>query len=199
LNTVTQAEDITLVDFDTEVRVGRYSQNDFPRLIERIRLRKPKGWTALYDALGVYLDGASWQDGQKVLVLFSDGGDTRSAMSFSEINDLVKASDVTLYAIGFLKNRPGNASLMRQMRMFAEQTGGEVFLPLTADPFDEIYARIVEELNSRYSFGYSSTNDQTDGGWREIEVRLNTSRSVLEGAKIRTRKGYYGPYLKKDF
>ena len=199
LNTVTKAEDITLVDFDTEVRVGRYSQNDFPRLIERIRLQKPKGWTALYDALGVYLDGASWQDGQKVLVLFTDGGDTRSAMSFSEVNDLVKASDVTLYAIGFLKNRPRNASLMRQIRMFAEQTGGEVFLPLTADPFDEIYARIVEELNSRYSFGYSSTNDLTDGGWREIEVRLNTSRPDLKGAKIRTRKGYYGPYFKNDF
>ena len=30
LNTVTKAEDITLVDFDTEVRVGRYSQNNFP-------------------------------------------------------------------------------------------------------------------------------------------------------------------------
>ena len=120
-------------------------------------------------------------------------------MSFSEVNDLVKASDVTLYAIGFLKNRPRNASLMRQMRMFAEQTGGEVFLPLTAEPFDEIYARIVEELNSRYSFGYSSTNDLTDGGWREIEVKLNTSRSDLEGAKIRTRKGYYGPYFKKNF
>ena len=71
LNTVRQAEDITLVDFDTEVRVGRYRQSDFPRLIERIRGQKPDGWTALYDALGVYLDGAAAQDGQKILVLYT--------------------------------------------------------------------------------------------------------------------------------
>ena len=58
LNLLPEAEDITLVDFDTEVRVTRYPQRDFARLVERIRMRKSDGWTALYDALGVYLDGA---------------------------------------------------------------------------------------------------------------------------------------------
>ena len=67
LNTMDHAVDITLVDFDTEVRVARYSANDYPRLIERIRSRKPDGYTALYDALGVYLNGAALQDGQKIL------------------------------------------------------------------------------------------------------------------------------------
>jgi Ca-activated chloride channel family protein len=64
LNTLPGAEDITLVDFDTEVRVTRYGQREFPRLVERIRGRKPDGWTALYDALGVYLDGDAAQDGR---------------------------------------------------------------------------------------------------------------------------------------
>ena len=32
-----EAQDITLVDFDTEVRIARYGQQDFPRMIERIR------------------------------------------------------------------------------------------------------------------------------------------------------------------
>src|SRR3954470_17553649 len=40
LNTMEQAEDITLVDFDTEVRMARYSGSDDARLIERIRQRK---------------------------------------------------------------------------------------------------------------------------------------------------------------
>ena len=198
LNTVTQAEDITLVDFDTEVRVGRYHQRDFPRLVERIRMRKPKGWTALYDALGVYLDGAGMQDGQKILVLYTDGGDTRSTMSFSNVYDLVKASDVTLYAIGFLKNQPSNVRLMRRMRMLAEQTGGEVFLPLTTDPLEEIYAKIAEEISARYSFGYASTDPGTDGVWREVDIKLKTSRPDLKGAKVRTRKGYFAPYLPPD-
>ena len=58
LNMLPAAEDITLVDFDTQVRITRYPQRDFARLVERIRQRKPDGWTALYDALGTYLDGA---------------------------------------------------------------------------------------------------------------------------------------------
>ena len=63
LNTLSDAKDITLVDFDTEVRVAKYGQLDFPRLVERIRARKPSGFTAMYDALGVYLDSAAEQHG----------------------------------------------------------------------------------------------------------------------------------------
>ena len=66
------------MDFDTEVRVTRYPQRDFARLVERIRMRKPDGWTALYDALGVYLDGADGRDGRTILVMYTDGADSRS-------------------------------------------------------------------------------------------------------------------------
>ena len=31
------------VDFDTEVRVARFAASDYPRLVERIRMRKPDG------------------------------------------------------------------------------------------------------------------------------------------------------------
>ena len=41
LNTLSDAKDMTLVDFDTEVRIARYGQKDFPRMVERIRNRKP--------------------------------------------------------------------------------------------------------------------------------------------------------------
>ena len=52
------------------------------------------GDTALYDALGVYLDGAFAQDGRKVLLLYTDGADTRSRTTRDDIVDLVRASDV---------------------------------------------------------------------------------------------------------
>jgi Ca-activated chloride channel family protein len=83
LNTLREAVDITFVDFDTEVRVARYGQQDFPRLVERIRSRKPDGFTAMYDALGVYLERSQDDDGRSILVLLSDGGDTRSTIRFS--------------------------------------------------------------------------------------------------------------------
>jgi Ca-activated chloride channel family protein len=103
LNTLVDAVDITMVDFDTQVRVARYGQDEFARLIERIRQQKASGWTALYDAIGVYLDGAAGQEGRKIMLLYTDGGDNRSAIRFNELLDLLKASDVTVYAIGELE------------------------------------------------------------------------------------------------
>ena len=61
LNRLQEAVDITVVDFDTEVRTARYTQADFPRVVERIRRQKVRGMTALYDAIGTYLDGAAGQ------------------------------------------------------------------------------------------------------------------------------------------
>jgi len=73
-----------LVGSLVEVGRGNVGAEDFARLIERIRQRKADGLTALYDALGTYLDGADSQDGRKVMVMYTDGGDTRSALSFSD-------------------------------------------------------------------------------------------------------------------
>src|SRR4029450_13751179 len=85
LNTLSDAKDMTLVDFDTEVRVARYGQKDYPRMGERIRARQPDGYTALYGAMGVYLDGSSEDEGRTILVLYTDGGDTRSTLGFGDL------------------------------------------------------------------------------------------------------------------
>ena len=135
------AADTTIVDFDTEVRVGRYGRDGFPRLVERIRASRPSGDTALYDALGVYLDGAFEQDGRKILVLYTDGEDTRSQMTFEDARDLLRASDVTVYAIGL--QRYLRASSRQRQRLFLEEltdsTGGRAYFCLlyTSDAADE--------------------------------------------------------------
>lgn len=193
LNTLHEAQDITLVDFDTEVRVARYGQNDFPRLVERIRERKPEGWTALYDALGIYLDGAFELDGRKVLVVYTDGGDTRSAVSFGDTLAMLQASDVTVYAIGFLQNQPHSARTGQRMRLqqIAEITGGEAYFPYSSRNLDEIYAKILEQVRAQYNLGFTSTNAAKDGTWRRIEVRLTDPDR--RGLKVRSRQGYFAP------
>jgi Ca-activated chloride channel family protein len=190
LNMLPEAEDITLVDFDTQVRITRYPQLDFPRLVERIRQRKPDGMTALYDALGTYLDGADSQDGRKVMVMYTDGGDTRSALSFSDTVDLLKASNVTVYAIGLIENT-GSARAQMQMtlRQLAETTGGQAFFPNSMKDVEGAYDRVLAEINGQYHLGYQSTNRQADGAWRKVEIKVK--RPDL---RVRSRKGYFGPY-----
>lgn len=193
VNTLEGEADVTLVDFDTEVRVARFSPQDYPRLVERIRGRKPDGWTALYDAIGVYLNGAQQQEGQKVLVLYTDGGDTRSSLTFADMLDLCKASDVTVYAVGYMEHQ-GSARMQQraELERVAGLTGGQAYFPGVAKDLDGVFEKIREELAGRYSLGYVSTDTRTDGAWRPVEIKL--LRKDLKGVRLRTRTGYFAPY-----
>jgi VWFA-related protein len=196
LNTLTDADDITVVDFDTQVRVGRYGQSDFPRLIERIRQQKARGNTALYDAIGMYLDGAHGQTGRKIMLLYTDGGDTRSAIRFGELLNLLKASDVTVYVIGMLEHQTQASKIAQRpiLQQMAEATGGQAFFPLAVKNLDAVYEKVLAEIRAQYTVGYVSTNDRADGTWRRVDLKVN--RKEGRDYRVRARKGYYALFKK---
>jgi Ca-activated chloride channel family protein len=187
-----RALDFTLVDFDTEVRSARFSQAEFPRLVARIRNRPAKGNTALYDALSIYLGGAFDQAGRKVLLLYTDGGDTTSSRSWPEAVRILRASDVTVYSIGFMANQRASDRVQQQSRLteMAHLTGGAAFFPSVMKELDTMYARIADEVQAQYTVGYISTNSARNGTWRKVNVRV-----VRPGARlaVRTREGYFAP------
>lgn len=190
LNLLPTAEDITLVDFDTEVRVTRYPQRDFARLVERIRMRKPEGWTALYDALGVYLDGADQQSGRSILVMYTDGADSRSTMNFSNVMELLKASQTTVYAVGLLENTGSYRNELRmRLQQMVDATGGQAFFPYALKELDSAYEKVLAEIKAQYHLGYLPINAAQDGTWRRVDIKLK--RSDL---KLRTRKGYFAAF-----
>jgi len=200
LNTLTDAADMTLVDFDTEVRVARYTQQDFPRMVERIRSRKAGGMTAMYDALGVYLDGAAEAEGRTILVLFTDGGDTRSSIAFKDVLTLLRASNATVYSVGFLDHQPTSIRSEQRLRLtqMATETGGEAVFPLSMKEIEVAYDRVVEGIRAQYTLGYVSTNRARDGRWRELEIKVTrpgvrSSRDL----RVQNRKGYFAPFEKR--
>ena len=196
LNTLTDAADITVVDFDSQVRVGRYAQSEFARLVERIRQQKTVGNTALYDAIGVYLDGATSQAGRKIMLLYTDGGDTRSALRFGELLDLLKASDATVYVIGQLEHQTQSSKSAQRsiLLQIAEATGGQAFFPLTVKNLDAVYDKVMAEIRAQYTLGYLSSNAALDGSWRKVEVKL--ARKEGRDHRVRSRKGYYALFKK---
>jgi len=189
-----EAVDITLADFDTEVRLVQYTQADIPRLVERIRMRKTHGDTALFDAIGVYLDGAADQTGRKVMLLYTDGGDTRSAMGLSGVMDLLKASDVTVYAIGVFDQRSMTGRVDQQLvlRQIADATGGKAFFPLSIKDLDKAYEEVLAEIRAQYTLGYLSTNVRLNGAWRKVDIKIRGGRAP--DARLRARKGYFALY-----
>jgi Ca-activated chloride channel family protein len=193
VNALDEAVDVTLVDFDTSMRIARFSRDSYDRLFERIRERKAKGGTALYDAIGVYLETANTRGGQHVLLLYSDGGDSMSRLSFPHVIQTLRYSNVIVYSLGYLDNQSSaqRGMLQSQLTMLARETGGEAFFPSSTRALQTVYARILDELASRYTIGYESTNKKTDGRFRKVEVKLTSA--ALRSAKLRTRSGYLAP------
>jgi len=204
LNTLTAAVDVTVVDFDTEVRVARYAQREFARLVERIRLQKASGNTALYDAIGVYLDDAAGQGGRKIMLLYTDGGDTHSSLRYSELLDLLKASDATVYVIGELEHQSelGKSEHRLILQQIADATGGQAFFPVSVKELDSVYDRVLAQIRAQYTLGYLSTNNKADGAWRKVDIRVVRKDGGRDGGndgrdyRVRSRQGYYALYRK---
>jgi Ca-activated chloride channel homolog len=191
LNTFPKAVDFTLVEFDDDVRAARFSQAEFPRLVERIRSRKAKGRTSLYDAMTIYLGSAYDQTGRKVLVLYTDGGDTSSSRSWDETIRLLRASDVTVYSVGFVANARGSERLTLQSKLMeiARVTGGKAAFPGSMKELEPVYDAIADEIHGQYLVGYVPTNTVRDGKWRKVEIKLKKSPS--ERLQVRSREGYF--------
>jgi Ca-activated chloride channel family protein len=185
------ATDVTFVDFDRTVQLGRFGPQSYPMLYSRIRSRKPGDTTALYDAMGVYLQGTAGRRGQHVLLLYTDGGDTASSITFTDVQQMLRSSDVLVYVVGYMEHQPSGLRVQQQMQMtrLAHETGGEAFFPESLRAVDQAYERILEQVRSRYTLGYvPSTRPQQ--GFHRVEVKLS-SPDTYPGVKIRTRAGYH--------
>jgi len=185
-----EAADVTFIDFDTTVNVGRFQPDNYPQLFERIRARKASGGTSLYDAIAVFIERTLGQDGQHVLLMYTDGGDTTSSLGFGKLQQLLRQGHVLVYAVGYLQNQSSSDRLIQQVRVSAitHETGGEAFFPQTPGEIAKFYTTILDELGARYTLGYVPVDVKGDGRFHKIEVKL--TRSDLKGAKVRTRSGY---------
>jgi Ca-activated chloride channel family protein len=194
VNAVEESVDVTLVDFDSVVRISRFEPGSYPQLFERIRSRKASGMTALYDATGAYVEEASFRGGQHVLIMYTDGGDSSSSIGMGQLLELLKfGSNVIVYPIGYLAHQRSSGRIEQQMRLgqIARESGGAAFFPGHVREMRQIYDTILRELTSRYTVGYLPAARAGDDRFRKLEVRI--TRPDLKDAKVRTRPGYYAP------
>jgi Ca-activated chloride channel family protein len=185
-----EAVDVTFIDFDTEIRLGRFSPQSYPHLFERIRQGRARGYTRLYDALERYLSSAFSRPGQHVVLLHTDGGDSASRINISQLTDLLRLGDSIVYVVGYLDNQSATVRVAQQMRMsqIARETGGEAYFPSSQKDIEAAYEKILAEIAGRYTLGYVSSRKEQDGKFRKVAVRL--ARDEVKGAKVRTRTGY---------
>jgi Ca-activated chloride channel family protein len=192
LDSIPRARDLVTIFFDDDIRISRYDSENQQGLFERIHALKGGGNTALYDAISVYLSRVQDSGGRKVLVLFTDGEDSRSAVSLPELNRLVRGSPVAIYSVAFTGSLSPASSRGLKARaildQLAEVSGGMVFSPRTSRDLSTIYDRILDDLKGQYVLGYVSDDTRRNGKFRKIKVEV-----ARKGVRIRHRSGYFAP------
>jgi Ca-activated chloride channel family protein len=128
---------------------------------------------------------------RQALVVFSDGEDTSSLVSFEEVLDLAKRSETSIYAIalrGAATQSKGFREAEYVMKTLATSTGGRSFFPERLEDLAGVYNQIADELASQYTIGYTSKNTRRDGSWRRIIVQVAGPNMTP-----RAKQGYYAP------
>jgi Ca-activated chloride channel family protein len=188
LESIPRARELTTVFFDSDIRLSRFRGEVHQGLFDRIQKAKSGGQTLLYDSIAVYLSRISDDPGRKIVVLFTDGEDSNSLVTVSELKDLVRSSTVTIYPIVFngkYSSRGGGMAAKALMRQLADLTGGEVFSPRTFRDLAAIYDGLLDELAAQYVIGYIPEENPEPG---DHELRVDVLRPDV---KARHRRAYH--------
>ena len=156
------------------------------------------GGTALYDAVRAACQKLRNRPEQdvvaRVLIVLSDGQSNAGIATLERAIDAAEEAEVTLYTIstnyGMHGGDPDLAAEQgnRDLRKLAEQTGGRMLTPASPQDVAKAFAKITEELRSRYSISYKPADFTPDGHYRKITIE---ARKTGEKVEIRARKGYY--------
>jgi VWFA-related protein len=187
-------DEFLLILFDDRPHLAVPLTQDIGQIQNQIIFTQSKGSTALVDSVVLGLHELKKSKlTRKALLIISDGGENNSRYSDHELRNLVRESDALLYAIGVFGG--GSSSEERAgpqyMAGIVEQSGGRM-LPASAYDLPDITAKIGIELRNRYILGYSPANQQRDGRYRPVQVKVVPPRG-LPPLKAFWRRGYYAP------
>ncbi|MEM8934103.1 MAG: VWA domain-containing protein [Acidobacteriota bacterium] len=175
----------TAITFNDHPNLAVDFTNDPSRLAAGLAGVKPERGTALYDALIFTLYYFNGVNGQRAVLLLSDGKDESSKYSFDDVLEYARRSGVSIYSIGLGITR-GEVDARRKLAKLAEETGGRHFFLDDVAELSAVYDTIQRELRSRYLIAYQSSNTSGREGFRSIDVDVDRS-----GVEAKTLRGYY--------
>jgi VWFA-related protein len=174
-----------LVSFAARSRLDMPPTDDVGAMVQAIEGLQAAGETAIHDALVHSLYYFRGVQGQRAMILLSDGDDNKSYITFKDAMEYASHSGVAIYTIG-LNLSVFDTSIKTKLGELSLSSGGRAFFTNHPDELPAIYKQIETELRSRYLVAYNSTNSSDAPGFRPVEVKVKKS-----GVKARAARGYY--------
>jgi VWFA-related protein len=182
-----------VLGFDTTPEITQDFTGNPEKLANGVRLLRPGGGTAMYDALyGACRDKLektkSTQGAlRRAIILLSDGEDNQSRVTRDDAIEEAERAEVIVYAIS--TNVSGTKSRGDKiLEAIADATGGRAFFPFKIEEVSDAFSQIQEELRSQYAISYKPADFLADGKYRSIDIE-----AVNKKYKVRSRRGYFAP------
>jgi len=197
--TANPEDEFFLVQFSDSADLIQPFTRNLEDIQNRLTFTRSKGRTALLDAIYLGLhEMKKAHSARKALLVISDGGDNNSRYTEGEVKNLVKEADVQVYAIGIYEaysNRgrtPEEANGQGLLTEIAEQTGGRQYPVDNLNELPDIAGKIGVELRNQYVLGYAPQNQEHDGKYRHVQVKLIQPKG-LPPLRAFFKQGYYAP------
>ncbi len=152
------------------------------------------GGTAVNDFLYLSLKLLDARQGQRVVVLFSDGSDVHSVLPAADVLWKARAGQSLIYWIQLggkhqsftsaWRDYQGNDREYQTLEKAIHESGGRILPIEHLGELEGAFRTILQELRQQYALGYYATTAKGDGSWHKVEVRLRG------GGRVRTREGY---------
>ena len=157
------------------------------------------GGTAVNDHLFMALKELDDRQGRQVVILLTDGLDIESVLDMKDVAWKAGRMPTLIYWI-----RPRDASNPRSsytsvwrdpdshrleldtLVKVVVSSGGRIVEIAEIAEASSAFRGILDELREQYVLGYYSNNNEHDGSWHEVRVRVRSG-----GVRIRTRGGYF--------
>jgi Ca-activated chloride channel family protein len=153
------------------------------------------GGTAVNDFLYLSLKLLDARQGQRVVVLFSDGSDVHSVLPASDVLWKARAGQSLIYWIQLggkhqsftsaWRDYQGNDREYETLEKAVRESGGRTLSIERLEDLEGAFRSILQELRQQYALGYYATTAKGDGRWHKVEVRVKGFAN-----RVRTRSGY---------
>jgi VWFA-related protein len=178
-----------VMSFAGKVQLWQGATSDRAELIQALNRLQQPGWgTVLYDAVySACLDQLSKTDDSalvhRAIVVLSDGDDTNSLRTLSDVIAVAQRSEIQIYALTMHKKgfRPQGDGILQRL---ADETGGGLFVAQSAKQLKTTFAAIEQQMRTQY---YVSFPPQSAPGFHTLQVEVRTP----EHAQVHARHGYY--------
>jgi Ca-activated chloride channel family protein len=190
-------DELDLMDFSDTVREIVSFTNQKKRIESGLGQIEHGDETALYDAIYLAADrlaATSAADGRRrVIVLITDGGDTKKGTRYSQAMEEAQRAAAMVYSIIIVpvaadagRNTGGEHALIQM----AEDTGGKYYYVEDPRDLEPAFAHVSDDLRTQYVIGYYAPQRGADSSFRRIKVRMK-DEGLRGRYGLRYRSGYY--------